>query len=122
MTMFQMCFADGFVHADLHPGNMVVQDDGTPIVFDVGLAKHLHEDVLIQFIDMTKCPAMGTPDDLVAHLKRFHRYLGTIDWDSPARRGGCVRAEVPGPGRGQARVRRADRRDVRDRPRTACAR
>jgi len=82
MAMFQMCFADGFVHADLHPGNMVVQDDGTLIVFDVGLAKHLHEDVLIQFIDMTKCLAMGTPDDLVAHLKRFHRYLGAIDWDS----------------------------------------
>ena len=82
MAMFQMCFADGFVHADLHPGNMVVQDDGTLIVFDVGLAKHLREDVLIQFIDMTKCLAMGTSDDLVAHLKRFHQYLGVIDWAS----------------------------------------
>jgi len=80
MTMFQMCFADGFVHADLHPGNMVVQDDGMLIVFDAGLAKLLHEDVLIQFIDMTKCLAMGTPDDLVAHLKRFHTYLGPVDW------------------------------------------
>ena len=82
MTMFKMCFEDGFVHADLHPGNMVVQPDGTLIVFDAGLAKLLHEDVLIQFIDMTKCLAMGTPDDLVAHLQRFHTYLGTIDWDS----------------------------------------
>ena len=82
MMMFQMCFADGFVHADLHPGNMVVTDDGTLIVFDVGLAKHLREDVLIQFIDMTKCLAMGTPDDLVAHLQRFHQYLGVIDWES----------------------------------------
>ena len=80
MTMFQMCFTDGFVHADLHPGNMVVRDDGMLIVFDTGLAKLLHEDVLIQFIDMTKCLAMGTPDDLVAHLKRFHKYLGVIDW------------------------------------------
>jgi ubiquinone biosynthesis protein len=87
MTMFKMCFEDGFVHADLHPGNMVVQDDGKLIIFDAGLAKLLHEDVLIQFIDMTKCLAMGTPDDLVAHLKRFHTYLGTIDWES-------LRAEV----------------------------
>lgn len=87
MTMFKMCFEDGFVHADLHPGNMVVQDDGKLIIFDAGLAKLLHEDVLIQFIDMTKCLAMGTPDDLVAHLKRFHQYLGTIDWES-------LRAEV----------------------------
>jgi ubiquinone biosynthesis protein len=86
-TMFKMCFEDGFVHADLHPGNMVVQDDGKLIVFDAGLAKLLHEDVLIQFIDMTKCITMGTPDDLVAHLKRFHTYVGEIDWVS-------LRAEV----------------------------
>jgi len=82
MSMFKMCFEDGFVHADMHPGNMVVQDDGTLIIFDAGLAKLLHEDVLIQFIDMTKCLAMGTPDDLVNHLKRFHTYLGTIDWEA----------------------------------------
>nr|MBA3504128.1 AarF/ABC1/UbiB kinase family protein [Deltaproteobacteria bacterium] len=80
MSMFKMCFDDGFVHADLHPGNMVVQDNGKLVIFDAGLAKLLHEDVLIQFIDMTKCLAMGTPDDLVAHLKRFHTYVGEIDW------------------------------------------
>jgi ubiquinone biosynthesis protein len=79
-TMFKMCFEDGFVHADLHPGNMVVQDAERLVIFDVGLAKLLHEDVLIQFIDMTKCLSMGTPDDLVAHLKRFHTYIGDIDW------------------------------------------
>ncbi|HSR97358.1 MAG TPA: AarF/UbiB family protein [Kofleriaceae bacterium] len=82
MAMFKMCFEDGFVHADLHPGNMVVQDDGTLILFDAGLAKLLHEDVLIQFIDMSKCLTMGTPDDLLAHLQRFHTYLGPIDWAS----------------------------------------
>lgn len=82
MTMFKMCFEDGFVHADLHPGNMVVQDNGKLVIFDAGLAKLLHEDVLIQFIDMTKCLAMGTPDDLVSHLKRFHKYLGDVDWDA----------------------------------------
>ena len=82
MTMFKMCFEDGFVHADLHPGNMVVRDDDTLIIFDAGLAKLLHEDILIQFIDMSKCLAMGTPDDLVAHLQRFHTYLGTVDWEA----------------------------------------
>jgi ubiquinone biosynthesis protein len=81
MTFFKMCFEDGFVHADLHPGNMLIQDDDTLVIFDAGLAKLLHEDVLIQFIDMSKCLAMGTPDDLVGHLKRFHTYLGTVDWN-----------------------------------------
>jgi ubiquinone biosynthesis protein len=81
MFMFKMCFEDGFVHADLHPGNLVVAADDTLVVFDAGLAKLLQEDVLIQFIDMTKCLAMGTPDDLIAHLRRFHTYLGVVDWD-----------------------------------------
>jgi ubiquinone biosynthesis protein len=79
-TFFKMCFDDGFVHADLHPGNMVVQGEDKIVIYDVGLASKLHEDVLIQFIDMTKCIAMGTPDDIVAHLKRFHSYVGEIDW------------------------------------------
>jgi len=81
-TFFKMCFEDGFVHADLHPGNMVVQDNDSIVVYDVGLAKLLHEDVLIQFIDMTKCIAMGTADDIVTHLRRFHTYIGEIDWAS----------------------------------------
>jgi len=86
-TFMKMCFEDGFVHADLHPGNMVVQGDQELVIYDVGLAKLLHEDVLIQFIDMTKCLAMGTPDDIVSHLKRFHTYIGEIDW-------GALRIEV----------------------------
>jgi len=81
-TMFKMCFEDGFVHADLHPGNMVVQAGSKLVIFDCGLAKQLEDDVLAQFIDMSKCIAMGTPEDIVAHLRRFHTYLGEIDWDA----------------------------------------
>ena len=79
-TIFKMCFEDGFLHADMHPGNMLVDEAGRLIVFDAGLAKLLTEDVLLQFIDMSKCMAMGTPDDLVGHLRRFHTYLGDVDW------------------------------------------
>ncbi len=81
-AIFKMCFEDGFLHADLHPGNMMVRDDNTLVIFDVGLCKLLREDVLIQFIDMSKCLAMGSPEDLVAHLRRFHTYLDDVDWDA----------------------------------------
>lgn len=85
MAMFKMCFDDGFLHADLHPGNMLVRDSGELVIFDVGLAKLLTEDVLLQFIDMSKCLSMGTPDDLVGHLRRFHTYIEDTDWDALAR-------------------------------------
>jgi ubiquinone biosynthesis protein len=79
--MLKMCFADGFVHADLHPGNFLVHEGRRLIVFDAGMAKQLGHDVLLQFIDFSKCLTMGTPDDFVAHCKRFHQYLGDVDWD-----------------------------------------
>ena len=80
-TIFKMCFEDGFLHADMHPGNMVVEESGRLVIFDAGLSKLLTEDVLLQFIDMSKCMAMGTPDDLVGHLRRFHKYLDDVDWE-----------------------------------------
>ncbi len=32
----QMVFADGFVHCDLHPGNLYIRADGTVVILDAG--------------------------------------------------------------------------------------
>jgi len=76
----KMCFVDGFMHADMHPGNMVRRDDGVIVLFDVGLATKLKPVVLEMFVDMMKCIAMGTPEDVVNHLRRYHIYMGEVDW------------------------------------------
>lgn len=82
----KMAFIDGLLHADLHPGNFVVTDDGTVVVFDVGLAKHLSAERRDEFVDFSRCVAMGTPEDLVEHAKTYHEYLeGSVDWDGFAR-------------------------------------
>ena len=41
--LFQMIFVDGFVHADLHPGNILVTPEGKLAVLDVGLVAELAE-------------------------------------------------------------------------------
>lgn len=79
--VLKMVFEDGFFHADLHPGNVLITEAGEICIFDVGLVKKLGDDVLVQFMDFTKCIVMGTPKDFVNHMKRFHKYIeGSVDW------------------------------------------
>jgi len=79
---FKMCFEDGLLHADLHPGNIFITDAGDVAVFDVGLAKELNEELLHMFIDFNRCLVLGTAPDFVHHLKTYHSYMsGEVDWD-----------------------------------------
>jgi ubiquinone biosynthesis protein len=79
-VFLKMCFVDGLVHADLHPGNLLLLENGDLAIFDVGLVKDMSRDVLLQFADFTKCLVMGTANDFVLHLKRFHSYQSNVDW------------------------------------------
>jgi ubiquinone biosynthesis protein len=79
-VLLKMCFQDGFMHADLHPGNLVLHETGDLAIFDVGLCKDISREVLDQLMDFTKCLTMGTPHDFVLHLKKFHKYIGEVDW------------------------------------------
>lgn len=80
--MFKMCFTDGFIHADMHPGNFLVRQDHGLVVFDAGMAKLLQADILEQFVDFSRCLTFGTADDFIEHIKRFHSYMGEVDWVS----------------------------------------
>jgi ubiquinone biosynthesis protein len=42
-TLLKMVFDDGFVHADLHPGNILVDDRGKVIILDLGLTAELDD-------------------------------------------------------------------------------
>jgi len=80
-VIVKMCFEDGFVHADLHPGNMLVREsDGALVIFDVGLAKQIGPEIVEEFTDFARCFSVGTAQDFVAHFKRFHSYMGEVDW------------------------------------------
>jgi ubiquinone biosynthesis protein len=52
----QMVFQDGFVHCDLHPGNLYIRSDGTVVILDAGYC-----------VDM--------PDPIREHLAEFFQNL-----------------------------------------------
>lgn len=93
-AVLQMVFVDGFFHGDLHPGNVLVRDDGTICFIDFGLCGRLtprqrdlltdlliaivqqdYEGVARQFWNMTIHGRDSTPDyrtfesDVVAHAE-----------------------------------------------------
>ncbi len=80
-AFLKMLFDDGFLHADLHPGNLVITDAGDIAIFDVGLCKELSEELLAYYIDFNKCLVMGSVDDTMQHLRKYHQYVeGAVDW------------------------------------------
>lgn len=82
-AFLKMLFEDGFLHADLHPGNLLIQADGRVAIFDVGLSKQLDDALLEQYIDFNKCLVMGTGPDFVKHLRTYHSYAeDSVDWEN----------------------------------------
>lgn len=43
-ALYRMIFVNGFVHCDLHPGNVACEADGTVILYDYGLVSELSHD------------------------------------------------------------------------------
>jgi ubiquinone biosynthesis protein len=94
-TILKMVFEDGFVHADLHPGNIFLAADGTMTMLDLGLAAEIPEDMRRPWLDTfsalaardgKKCaelfygyaPSVGTRDyatyerDVAVYLERLY--------------------------------------------------
>ncbi len=51
-VFFKMVFRDGFFHADLHPGNLFLGDDGALIAVDFGIMGRLDPDTRFYLADM----------------------------------------------------------------------
>lgn len=50
-AILKMVFEDGFVHADLHPGNILLGADGTMTFLDTGLVAEMPQDLVRPWVD-----------------------------------------------------------------------
>jgi len=66
-ALYTMLFDGGLVHCDLHPGNMLVTDEGKLVLIDVGYASQLDEDQQTAFAELFKAMALADAD-LVAQV------------------------------------------------------
>jgi ubiquinone biosynthesis protein len=55
----KMVFIDGFVHADMHPGNLMFTRDGRVFLIDLGLVAEIPEDLRKTWTDTFTAVALG---------------------------------------------------------------
>ncbi|MEC7525371.1 MAG: AarF/UbiB family protein [Myxococcota bacterium] len=70
-AILKMVFEDGFVHADMHPGNILLQDDGTLVFIDLGMVAEIPSDMMRPWIETFQ--ALGSNDG-VAAARLFYAY------------------------------------------------
>jgi ubiquinone biosynthesis protein len=70
-AFFNQVFRDGFFHADLHPGNMFVEADGSLVVVDFGIMGRLDRDTRFFLADL-----------LVGFLTGDYRRVAQVHFDA----------------------------------------
>ncbi len=71
----QMVFIDGFVHADLHPGNLIISPDGRLILIDLGMVARIPADLMRPWIETFMALAQ---QDGQAAARLFYVYAPTV--------------------------------------------
>ncbi|HWQ48437.1 MAG TPA: AarF/ABC1/UbiB kinase family protein [Methanosarcina sp.] len=74
-AFMQQVFEDGFFHADLHPGNILIMEDGTVAFLDFGMTGHLSSEISDMFLDGMVALVKGDSSSFIELL----RDIGCID-------------------------------------------
>jgi predicted unusual protein kinase regulating ubiquinone biosynthesis (AarF/ABC1/UbiB family) len=76
-TYLRMMMVDGYLHADPHPGNILVQDDGTIVFLDFGMVVHVERSTRDRIMQIAVAAARDDVDGMINGMYE----LGMIDPD-----------------------------------------
>ena len=65
----QMVFKDGFYHADPHPGNILIEKNGTIVLLDFGATGTLPPEMRTGFLNLIEAAAKNDADKIIVSLK-----------------------------------------------------
>lgn len=74
-AFMQQVFEDGFFHADLHPGNILIMEDETVAFLDFGMTGHLSSEISDMFLDGMVALVKGDSSSFI----ELFRDMGCID-------------------------------------------
>ncbi len=74
-VVLKMIFSDGFVHADLHPGNIILTKDDRVVLVDLGLVSEIPADLLRPWVETFI--ALSQQDGATA-ARLFYTYAPTV--------------------------------------------
>jgi ubiquinone biosynthesis protein len=74
-AILKMVFLDGFVHADLHPGNIILTDDNRVVLIDLGMVTEIPPDLMRVWVETFI--ALSQNDGATA-ARLFYGYAPTV--------------------------------------------
>jgi len=81
-AILKMVFEDGFVHADLHPGNILLGDDGTMTFLDLGMVAEIEPDLMRPWVDTFSALAARDGARAAALFYSYAPFAAVEDYDA----------------------------------------
>lgn len=81
-AILQMVFVDGFVHADLHPGNIILTDDGRVVMIDLGLVAEIPAELMRPWLQTFTALAQQNGAEVARLLYVHAPEVGELDYQA----------------------------------------
>lgn len=81
-AILKMIFVDGFVHADLHPGNIILTSDGRVVMIDLGMVAEIPKNLMRPWIQTFTALGQQNAAEVARLLYVYSPSVGNFSYDA----------------------------------------